>query len=420
MGCCGSKKSDPNKEGNTQTAQMAVPTPTPTANKSSSNKPPTDATTSQGRSAKDAPINIVDKGQPTNIETNTGQKLETKMETLNEEKKPNEEDKPDKEQKHLVATKGSESAYGKLRTRKESKKKALSSSNYNQQGLVDKRSKEFALVRDFLSKKNYNLIESIGTGNYAEVYKAFNITTNKLVAVKVIDLTKTGDNYRLGFLQREIAIISQLKHPGIIKHYEVDQTSNRIFMVMKFCSNGTVTDWLRDRGAFTEVMAWEMDTRILDGFHYMHNSRIAHRDLKLENILITDRCEPKISDFSYAVVVDENEINSTTFCGSIPYFAPEILQRKPHNPLPSDVWSLGVCFYVMVCDGLPFRIDDEKKMLAKQLDRDWDFKKRVRNKLSTEFKQMVRDMLEPDVDNRATTQQLINNTWIKNKPKADE
>ena len=180
---------------------------------------------------------------------------------------------------------------------------------------------------------------------------------------------------------------------------------------------GTVTDWLKDKGAFSEPTAWEMCRRILEALHYMHSNRIAHRDLKLENILITDKWYPKLSDFSYSVVVDQNEINSTTFCGSLPYFPPEIMQRKPHNPLISDVWSLGVCFYIMVCDGLPFRIDDEKQMLNKQLDNNWDFKKRVQNKLSNELKIMIRKMLEPDVTKRATTQQLMNEPWIRNTPK---
>ncbi|XP_054159963.1 testis-specific serine/threonine-protein kinase 4-like [Oppia nitens] len=316
-----------------------------------------------------------------------------------------------------ISAKGGQSAYGKLKNnKKEEKKKALSASNYNSLGLVSKESKEFQIVREYLATKNYQLIESIGSGNYAEVYKVMT-EKNRLVAVKVIDLTKTNDNYRIQFLPREVDIIRRLRHPGIIKTYEVSQTVNRIFMIMEFCSYGTVTIWLRDNGALPEPVVWEFITRILEGLDYMHSLKIAHRDLKLENILINQRLYPKLSDFSFSMIIDEKEMQSTTFCGSLPYFSPEILQRKPYNPFISDVWSLGVCFYVMICDGLPFKIDDDKQMLNKQLERDWDFKKRVKNKLSYELKIMIGKMLEPDVTKRATTQTLMNDPWIKTQPK---
>lgn len=334
-------------------------------------------------------------------------------------KKVIEDDKLEKELKNAI--KGGESAYGRVKPKKnKGKKKELSPSNYNAGGLVDKKSKEFNTIRDYFLKRNginYQLIESIGSGNYAEVYKALSPERNRFFAIKAIELTENNENYRKNFLLKEMEIISKLKHPSIVKHYEMGQTHNKLYMIMEYCANGSITDWLRDKGAFSESTAWELDIRIIDGLNHMHSMSMAHRDLKLENILLTDKMHPKISDFSYSVIVDEKETQSTTFCGSLPYFAPEILQRKPHNPLPSDVWALGVCFYVMVCDGLPFKINDEKQMLNKQLERDWDFKKRVQNKLSNDFKQIIHKMLEPDVAKRATTQQLINDQWFKSPPK---
>ena len=66
--------------------------------------------------------------------------------------------------------------------------------------------------------------------------------------------------------------------------------------------------------------------------------------------------QPKISDFSFAVKVGPNNPINTTHCGSLPYFSPELLQTQPYNPLISDIWSLGVCFYIMLNDGLPFKL----------------------------------------------------------------
>jgi serine/threonine protein kinase len=102
--------------------------------------------------------------------------------------------------KHAV--KGGKSAYGKVNLRKRS----LSASQYNKLGLVDKESKEFSLVKNFMASRNYVVSESIGSGNYAEVYKAFSLAHKKNVAVKVIDLKKASENYRTNFLPREIQI----------------------------------------------------------------------------------------------------------------------------------------------------------------------------------------------------------------------
>jgi tRNA A-37 threonylcarbamoyl transferase component Bud32 len=333
--------------------------------------------------------------------------IEEDKEQINE-KKLIEEEKLREEMKHAV--KGGESAYGKVILRR----KSLSASQYNKLGLVDKESKEFSLVKNFMASRNYVVLESIGSGNYAEVYKAFSPAHKKSVAVKVIDLKKANENYRVNFLPREIKILPQLKHPAIIKIYEISQTSNKIFMVMELASKGTIANWLRDFGSFSEDMAWAMFREVLEALNFMHSKSIAHRDIKLENILLTSKFRPKLSDFSYAVECDKNTL-SDTFCGSLPYFSPEILQRKPYNPLISDVWSLGVCLFIMLNDGLPFKIGDDRAMLNKQLSHDWHFRTKVEAKLSQELKLMVSKMLEPDVRKRATTDMLMKDQWIRNR-----
>ena len=183
-------------------------------------------------------------------------------------------------------------------------------------------------------------------------------------------------------------------------------------MIMEFAQNGTLTDWLKDRGTFTEVTAHLMFTQILAAIDHMHSKRIAHRDLKLENILLTQNFNPKISDFSYAIKYGPDDPKSTSFCGSLPYFSPELLQRQPYDPMISDIWSLGVCFYIMLNDGLPFKLGDDKLMLKKQLTKDWKFKSKVEGKLSEELKTIVRKMLEPEPSLRITAEQLKNDNWF--------
>jgi serine/threonine protein kinase len=186
---------------------------------------------------------------------------------------------------------------------------------------------------------------------------------------------------------------------------------------MELAAKGTIADWLRDSGSFSEGMAWAMFKEVLEALHYIHSLHIAHRDIKLENILLTSKFHPKLSDFSYAIIFEGKSKLSETFCGSLPYFSPEILQRKPYNPLISDVWSLGVCLFITLNDSLPFKIGDDKVMLNKQLSHDWHFRTKVEAKLSQELKLMVSKMLEPDVRKRATTDMLMKDQWIRNRHK---
>jgi serine kinase len=412
MGCCCGKNKDENEKNKEEKKAKDSPS-SPTVPLTQNKSPPISPSVEKSANEKSGKSTVSKKSKKGPLFKSDIDDTET------EEKKLIEDEKLEKEMKHAV--KGGESAYGKVIPKKGAgKKKSLPAINYNQSGLVDKESKEFQLVKEFLAAREHQLIDSIGSGNYAEVYKAFCSEKQRYVAVKVIDLKKANENYRVNFLPREIDILRRLKHPGIIKIYEISQTANKIFIIMEFAANGTIADWLRDKGSFSEETAWEMCTRILESLHYLHSMGIAHRDLKLENILITEKRYPKLSDFSYAIIVDEKNLLSQTFCGSLPYFSPEIMQRKPYNPLISDVWSLGVCFYVMLNDGLPFKINDERAMLNSQLASNWDFKKRVEAKLSPKVKAMVRKMLDPDTSRRATTQSLMKDQWITTPPKQSE
>lgn len=121
-------------------------------------------------------------------------------------------------------------------------------------------------VRQLLLAKQTILCELIGSGNYAQVYKGMNQKTKKVVAIKVISLTKANSNYRSHFLPQELAIIKKLKHPRIVKLFTISQVGNKIVLVMEFAANGTMSDWVANHGAFVEKYAWSK-------FFYVKNVR---------------------------------------------------------------------------------------------------------------------------------------------------
>lgn len=266
-------------------------------------------------------------------------------------------------------------------------------------------------VRQHLESKDETLHEVVGTGTFADVYRGVNRRLNKVIAVKIIDLRKTSAHYREQLLPQEIAIIKQLKHPRIVKIYHISQVGYKVILAMEFASKGTFSDMICAIGALRESIAWKLFREVFEGLGYMHHRSIAHRDLKLENILVNHLNLPKLADFSFAVYFDGHTL-CTNHCGSIPYFAPELLSNNAYNPLLSDVWSMAVCIYITTNDTFPFRINDDKAMLAAQLTKNWKFRPRTEQTFSESYKALIKAMLTPEPAKRIRTEEILRHPWI--------
>uniref|UniRef100_A0A8B9SIV1 non-specific serine/threonine protein kinase n=1 Tax=Anas platyrhynchos TaxID=8839 RepID=A0A8B9SIV1_ANAPL len=181
-------------------------------------------------------------------------------------------------------------------------------------------------------EKGYSLSATLGEGSYGKVKSAY---CNKLkcnVAVKIIDKRKTPQDFLERFLPREIAALKRLHHPSIIKTYEIFETSNLL-------------DYIKITGAMKEDFARLKFQQLASAIKHCHDSDLAHRDLKCENILLDKDLNVKLSDFGFSKPLSRDEngrtILSKTFCGSAAYAAPEVLQGIPCDPKISDIWSLG-------------------------------------------------------------------------------
>ncbi len=162
-------------------------------------------------------------------------------------------------------------------------------------------------------------------------------------------------------------------------------------------------------GAIKESQCKPMFKQILEDVHYMHSYGMSHRDIKVKNILLTHKFKPKLTDFSYSKVEDLKNSKkdlSRTYCGSLPYLTPEILQMQSYDPLVSDIWSLGITLYVMLCPSV------SKTCHLCSTD-NWKFHTRVSNSLSDSVKNIVSVLLEPDVKTTKTTTSLLLYQWIR-------
>lgn len=308
--------------------------------------------------------------------------------------------------------------------------------------------------------KRFRIVDLIGTGNYARVYRGFSQSGREL-AIKSINLSKTSDNYKYKFLPRELTILKKISHPNVCKIHEIMQVSDRVYIIMQFCPRGTIADLLHKIGPFTETVARYLFAPTAEAVNYLHSIDYAHRDLKVENILLDQDYIPKLTDFSYSVQSaspadrhDRAHCHSTahktirspaaasanqhqhgkgcspaaaaaavqspraaklneTFCGTLPYLSPEMVRQMPYDPKKTDIWSLGVCLFIMLNDKAPFLFDDIKSMVKKQLTRDYKF----RAEFSGELTNLIGTMLEPDYNKRTTASEVVQHPWISSGPR---
>lgn len=123
---------------------------------------------------------------------------------------------------------------------------------------------------------------------------------------------------------------------------------------MEFANNGTMFDLLAVKEILSEADSRFYFRQLISAMEYCHSKQIAHRDLKLENLLLTDRNCLKVSDFSFARLFNRYDDLSKTYCGSDDYLCPEILKQEPYDPMAADCWSCGVILYAISTGFLPF------------------------------------------------------------------
>ncbi|XP_010602027.1 testis-specific serine/threonine-protein kinase 2 [Fukomys damarensis] len=273
-----------------------------------------------------------------------------------------------------------------------------------------------------LKKKGYVAGINLGKGSYAKVKSAYSERLKFNVAVKIIDRKKTPTDFAERFLPREMDILATVNHRSIIKTYEIFETSEgRIYIVMELGVQGDLLEFVKCRGALGEDVARRMFRQLSSAVKYCHDLDIVHRDLKCENLLLDKDFNVKLSDFGFSKRCLRDGCGrillSKTFCGSAAYAAPEVLQGIPYQPKVYDIWSLGVILYIMVCGCMPYDDSNIKRMLRTQKEHRVDFP-RSKN-LSGECKDLVRRILQPDVNRRLHIDEILSHAWLQPpKPKA--
>lgn len=203
---------------------------------------------------------------------------------------------------------------------------------------------------------DYVLEKCIGQGAYAKVYKAVYLPTDARIAIKLYMKSKAQDKLRQKSIKREIKILSKLKHENIVRFIDCFSTSENVYLVVELVDGTSLYELLKKQSnrRISESSARSIIKQVLLGLKYCHNRCVAHRDIKLENVIIAKDGSVKLIDFGFSTCIP-NEKKIKMFCGTPSYMAPEIVQRKEYCGPPVDVWAVGILLFVLISGRFPFR-----------------------------------------------------------------
>uniref|UniRef100_A0A8C0X833 PAS domain-containing serine/threonine-protein kinase n=1 Tax=Castor canadensis TaxID=51338 RepID=A0A8C0X833_CASCN len=255
--------------------------------------------------------------------------------------------------------------------------------------------------------QKYSTLSPLGSGAFGFVWTAVDKEQNKEVVVKFIKKEKVledcwTEDPKLGKVTLEIAILSRVEHPNIIKVLDVFENQGFFQLVMEKHGSGLDLFAFIDRHPnLDEPLASYIFRQLVSAVGYLRSKGIIHRDIKDENIVIAEDFTIKLIDFGSAAYLERGKL-FYTFCGTIEYCAPEVLMGNPYRGPELEMWSLGVTLYTLIFEENPFCEVEETMEAALHPP----------YLVSQELMSLVSGLLQPDPEQRTTLEKLVTDPWV--------
>eukprot|EP01134_Creolimax_fragrantissima_P005520 CFRG5520T1 len=260
-------------------------------------------------------------------------------------------------------------------------------------------------------KVRYEYQEQIGKGSFGRVYKCSDTRTDRIVAIKVIDLEEASDE--IDDIQQEISVMAKCDSPYITKYYESCLSQHELWIVMEYMGGGSCSDLLKV-GPMDEMSCAIVLRDVIHGLDYLHSMRLLHRDVKAANVLLSRSGDVKLADFGVAGQLSGTIAKRNTFVGTPFWMAPEVIKQSAYNS-KADIWSLGITALEMATGKAPHSELHPMRVLflipknpPPTLDGD---------KFSKLFKEFVAVCLQAEPDDRPLTKELLKHKFVKSAKK---
>ncbi|OTA69293.1 calcium/calmodulin-dependent protein kinase 1 [Hypoxylon sp. EC38] len=266
-------------------------------------------------------------------------------------------------------------------------------------------------------KAKYKFGRTLGAGTYGIVREADGPTGK--VAIKIILKKNVKGNEKM--VWDELEMLQRLNHPHIVKFVDWFESRDKWYIVTELATGGELFDRICEQGKFTEKDASQTIKQVLDAVDYLHSRNVVHRDLKPENLLYLSKdpdSDLVLADFGIAKMLDTKDEVLTTMAGSFGYAAPEVMLKKGHGK-PVDMWSLGVITYTLLCGYSPFRSENLQDLIDECSNGKVVFHERYWRDVSDDAKDFIMHLLQPDPDDRWTSQQALKHPWLSGENATD-
>ncbi|EGR27829.1 protein kinase domain protein, partial [Ichthyophthirius multifiliis] len=272
------------------------------------------------------------------------------------------------------------------------------------------------IVSNNKPKKNifdYKFIEApgkkllLGQGTFGQVRLAIDKQNNQKYAIKIIQKQILFQYCSIQNLKREIKIQKKMDHPNICKLFYYFEDKQNVYLVLEYCEQGNLYSVLKKLNKLNQNIAFRFFYQTCLGVYHLHKNGIIHRDLKPENLLIDQNGDIKLCDFGWSA--EQNNSVRNTFCGTIDYMAPEMIENIPYDH-KIDIWSLGILLYELLHGYTPFRGNNNSVKLNSIVNSQ---EIKFENFIGNDLQELICGILKKNAFQRFSLDQILQHRWMQ-------